>query len=178
MLHFDSEVYPSREEFMRLCAENLSKSDLNALMRMDDQVGPDDPDDPVGRASRGGGLKKWFDWNLSLSAELAILRAQELGLDAGQNQGIEKIPGTEEIAREAFNQESPLIAEDALDRARWAVLEELEVGHYFDLRKLSVYGFKISILERKSQFDMDKGLDNFNRIYSTVTDAKIGEQPE
>ena len=154
---------------MQLCSANLSGSDLDALMRMDEL------DD---QASPGGRLQKWVDWNLSLGAELAILRAQKLGLESDAPQGVEKIPGTEEIAREAFNQESPLAAEEVLERARWAVLEELEVCHYFDLQKLIVYGMKISILERKSQFDIDAGLENFKQIYGAVTEAKIGEQPE
>ena len=154
---------------MRLCAENLSVSDLNALMRIDEV------DD---QTPSGGRLKRWFDWNLSLRVELAIFRAQKLGQDIDGDQGVEKVSGTEEIAREAFNQESPLTGEEVLERARWGILEELEVGHYFDLQKLMVYGLKISILERKAQFDIDSGLENFKRIYSAVTDAKIGEQPE
>jgi hypothetical protein len=135
-------------------------------------------DNGAGGNRRASLLQEWFDWNLSLRVELAILRAQRAGTNIEEYQGAEKISGTEEIAREAFNQESPLAAEEVLERARWAVLEELEVGHYFDLQKLLVYGLKISILERKSQFDMDSGLENFNRIYGAITEAKIGEQPE
>ena len=168
-LHFDSEVYPSHDEFIQLCEHNLSRSDMRELARIDVDAGP---------ALRGGRLKKWFDWNRSLAAELAILRAEKLGLDTDAFQRVEKVSGTEELAREIFGQGSPLTAEEVLERARWAFLEELEVGHYFDLQKLMVYGLKVSILERKAQFDTEAGLENFKRIYSAVSEGKIGEQPE
>lgn len=168
-LYFDSEVYPSAEEFSQLCLENLSAADLKVFQKMD-QVASDEA---------GNGLpKRWFDWNRSLRFELAALRAQNLGMDFDGYQGIDKIAGTEELAREAYNQESPLTSEEVLERGRWGFLEELEVGHFFDLQKLLVYGLKISILERKSQFDIDAGLENFKRIYGMVTEGKIGEQPE
>ena len=168
-LSFESEVYPSREEFMQLCAENLSASDLKILKYMD-ELGGD--------AAGSGLLKQWFEWNLSLRFELATLRAQKLRIDLEGSQGIGKMSGTEEVAREAFSQESPIDAEEAIERGRWGVLEELEVGHFFDLEKLLVYGMKISILERKAQFELESGLANFKSIYSAVTEGKIGEQPE
>jgi hypothetical protein len=35
-----------------------------------------------------------------------------------------------------------------LDEARWRMLEELCVGHYFDLDFLIIYALKLLILER------------------------------
>ena len=168
-LYFDSETYPSTEEFFQLCCENLSEADLNIFKE-------------IYQADSGetgnGFLRRWFSWNRSLRFELAVLRAQNLGMDFDGYQGIDKMTGTEELAREAYNQESPLTSEEVLERGRWGFLDELEVGHFFDLQKLLVYGLKLSILERKSRFNIDKGLENFKRIYGAVTEGKIGEQPE
>jgi len=75
----------------------------------------------------------------------------------------------QQIAREAFVQESPLQAEDTLNRARWSYLDDLEVGHYFDIEKILVYALRLQILERKALFDEEKGREMFEKIYAEVT---------
>ena len=45
----------------------------------------------------------------------------------------ERYPDTASLAAHAFKQESPMDAEDALNRGRWQFLENLKVGHFFDL---------------------------------------------
>ena len=168
-LYYDSETFPSDEVFLTLCAENLSKSDLRAVMNADKTDG----------TYPGSALiEKWREWNLSLRADLATLQAQRQGRSADEYQRIERVSGTEELARDAFNTESPLAAEDVIERGRWAELDELEVGHFFDVGKLIVYRLKISILERKAMFDLNAGLENFGRIYDVVTEEKLGVQPE
>lgn len=154
---------------MAVCAENLSQSDMRMILSIDEE-------DHNGR--RSAVEQRWRQWNRSLWADLAILRAQQQGRNIDQFQRIERVIGTEELAREAFHSDSPLAAEETLERGRWTFLDELEVGHYFDVEKLIVYRLKIAILERRSTFDTDKGLANFRRIYDTVTEEKIGVQPE
>ena len=168
-LYYDSESHPSAEEFLTLCAENLSKADLRAVVT----TGSGDQ-----KLHGSAMMKKWLEWNMSLRADLAVLRAQQFGWNVEEYQEIERVSGTEELAREAFNAESPLLAEEMLERGRWAVLEELEVGHYFDLQKLLVYRLKISILDRKSMFEAEAGMDNFKRIYSVVAAGNYGGEPE
>lgn len=168
-LYFESESYPSSEQFLTLCEENLSKGDLHAVRMLDDAEGN------IGGPSL---LKKWSAWNRSFKADLAILRGQQLGKNVEDYQQIERVSGTEDLAREAFQAANPLAAEEVVERGRWQVLEELEVGHYFDLQKLLIYKLKISILDRMSSFDKDKGQQKFRELYDTVTEEKIGVQPE
>lgn len=168
-LYFDSETFPSDEQFVTLCVENLSKADLRAVLCLslkDEKF-------------RGAALmNKWLDWNFSLQADLAVLRAQRQGKNADEYQKADRVAGTEEVAREAFAASSALLAEEVIERSRWSFLDELEVGHYFDLGKLLVYRLRISILERKATFQTKTGLKNFRRIYDVVTEGKIGIQPE
>ncbi|MBN1686172.1 MAG: DUF2764 family protein [Spirochaetales bacterium] len=168
-LSFDSETFPSDEQFVALCRENLSKADLRAVLQLDLT------DEKLPEAAL---VKKWFGWNSSLQADLAFLRAQGRGKNADEYQNVDRIAGTEEVAREAFAASSPLAAEQVIERGRWSFLDELEVGHYFDLGKLVVYRLRISILERKATFQTDTGRTNFRRIYDAVTEGQIGIQPE
>jgi hypothetical protein len=78
------------------------------------------------------------------------------------------------IAREAFAQESPLQAEDTLNRARWRYLDELEVGHYFDIDKILVYALRLQILARKALFEAEKGREMFEKVYSEII-RPVGE---
>jgi hypothetical protein len=75
----------------------------------------------------------------------------------------------QQLAREAFSQESPLQAEELLNRARWNFLDDLEVGHYFDIEMILVYALRLQILERKALFDEEKGREMFDKIYAEVT---------
>jgi hypothetical protein len=79
------------------------------------------------------------------------------------------ITTAQQLAREAFGQESPLQAEELLNRARWSYLDELEVGHYFDIEKILVYALRLQILARKALFEEDKGVEMFQKVYAEVT---------
>ena len=72
-------------------------------------------------------------------------------LDRGGNDNTDPIE-LAEAAREAYNHESPLSGEDILNRARWFHLDELEVGHFFDLDRVIIYYVKLQILARRRVF--------------------------
>lgn len=95
-------------------------------------------------------LEKWRSFDTALRNELAKIRAtrrkeesigylrQSRYLDAG----------LAHLAAAACRNPSILEAERMLDEARWRFLEELSLGHYFDLDFLIVYAHKLLILER------------------------------
>ncbi len=62
-------------------------------------------------------------------------------------------------------------AEEYLNRERWIFLEELEVGHFFDLEKLIVYSIRLQLLERKKFFSMEKGKEHFLEMYEQIETA-------
>ena len=56
-------------------------------------------------------------------------------------------------------------------RHRWSLLDDFEVGHYFDIERLIIYYLKLQILWRKQQFNREDGTNVFERTYNTVRRA-------
>ncbi len=168
MLFYDSESFPSREDFLVTCRQHISPRHYRLLV----STSTTDLQATVPSCST---LDLWRQWEISLRNELVRLRAKNLGREA-QTYLVDS-PGVlapQAVAREAFAQESPLQAEDTLNRARWSYLDELEVGHYFDIEKILVYSLRLQILARKALFDEDRGREMFDKVYSEII-SPVGE---
>jgi hypothetical protein len=114
-------------------------------------------------------LQRWRRWEINLRNELVKIRAQKLGVDAYEF----IVPstfmmGTAELAAEASGMINPLEAERFIDRARWSYLEELEVGHYFDVERLVVYALKLQLLERIALHERERGQERFEQIFEKL----------
>lgn len=164
-LDFDNTPSIKLDEFTAICKSTLIEKDfdiiksisLNNLREIDSRI-------PV--------LKKWISWEGTLRNEIAKLRADSLGFNPEQYLfDIESNSEPPVIAGTAFKLDSPILAEELLDKARWHFLDELEQGHYFDLEKLIVYSLKLQILERKSMFTTENGNVNFQEIYENIKEA-------
>ena len=82
----------------------------------------------------------------------------------------------ENLAREAFGQADPAVAEESMNRARWQFLESLELGHAFDLQRLLIYSIKLQLLERKNAMTTAKGEERFQAMRAVgVEKIKAGE---
>ncbi|MCK5153128.1 MAG: hypothetical protein KAQ93_02115, partial [Spirochaetales bacterium] len=145
-LDFDNHPLIKVDEFMSICKSTLIEKDfeiissvsLTELDKMD-----------TGTAV----VKKWLSWEGTLRNEIVKLRAASLNVESGSYlYEIETNSEAPAAARNAYKMNSPLMAEEALDKARWYLLDELEHGHHFDLEKLIVYSLRLQILERKSMF--------------------------
>ena len=162
MLFYDQDLPLSRESFLDMCERELTMADLHTLRNTS-----------LSEPGSAGGTcpapRQWRTWERGLRNELVVLRAHRKGLDPEkylrENPDVFGISG---IARDAFDQHSPLMGEDVLDRARWLLLDELETGHYFDLEKLVVYFLKLQILERKALLDREKGAARFETVIETA----------
>jgi hypothetical protein len=162
MLSYEIERAPSLAEFLAVCSSLVSPqhySLLESASTTDLEAG--------GPSCRT--LDLWRSWEVTLRNELLRLRAKSLGRDV-KTHAVDSTGavGPQPIAREAFSQESPLQAEDTLNRARWSYLDELESGHYFDIDKILVYALRLRILERKALFDEQKGRDMFDKVYEEI----------
>lgn len=95
-------------------------------------------------------LNKWQDLDRQLRNELVKIRAVHKKIDPRKYlRGDEYVePAIMRAAINAARQPSPLEAERLLDLERWRALEEMAVGHYFDLDSLIIFGLKLLILER------------------------------
>jgi len=95
-------------------------------------------------------LKKWYAFEVALRNELVKIRAGRKRIEPAkylrQDGFVE--PAVSHLAMNAIRNPSILEAERMLDLERWYVLEELAVGHYFDLDFLIIYAYKLLILER------------------------------
>ncbi len=117
-------------------------------------------------------IKPWYRFELSLRNALVKMRAPGLGRESALflREGEEET-GVEEIIREVSSQSTPLLAEDVLNRARWRKLDELEVGHYFDLQRMMILYLKVQLLERKHCFGEETGTAEFEKIYANIREA-------
>ncbi|MDP2929199.1 MAG: DUF2764 family protein [Candidatus Omnitrophota bacterium] len=134
MLHFGTKPPFSTEKFFSICAELISPEDLGALKD----------------SLKGLGGSEYHDFETALRNELVKIRAQRKHLDAskflrGDGYADQWIS---HIAAVACRNPSLIDAEKMLDLDRWRFLDELSIGHYFDMEILTIYACKLSILER------------------------------
>ena len=61
-------------------------------------------------------------------------------------------------------EKNPLEVERELLLFRWNLLEELELGHCFDLDFLIIYYLKLQLLERLFIFDKEQGKEKFQAL--------------
>ncbi len=134
MLYFGAKPPFSTEKFFSICAEFISAEDLEKLKS----------------SLKDEAESGYHDFETTLRNELVKIRAQRKHLDASKflrrdgyaDQWISH------IAAGACRNPSVINAEKMLDLDRWSFLDELSIGHYFDIEVLMVYARKLSILER------------------------------
>jgi len=159
-LQYEDKAPFSMEEFFAACRENIPAEDLELLERVRLE-----PADPMGHPF----LAEWYGWERALRNELVKLRAGKLGLEVNEYlRSGDYYIGVFDIAREAFSQDSPLDGEAVLNRARWGKIEEMEVGHFFELANLIAFALKLQLLLRKDQFTQEQGREKFDQIYRRI----------
>jgi hypothetical protein len=145
-------------QFLRRCAAQVSPTHYRILAEVElFQARPAE----TGLAL----LDRWYDRECALRNALAVVRAQRLGVEAAAHlRHFRHDHSLAEIARHLLALDSPLAADEELDRLRWRFLEELAFGHYFDLETLVVYRLKLRILERRARFDPTVGAALLDRM--------------
>ncbi|MCA9407457.1 MAG: DUF2764 family protein [Candidatus Omnitrophica bacterium] len=109
---------------------------------------------------------KGIRFNRSFRNEVAWFRAERAGKDPsfyirGERDSNPKVL---ELIQQLDKISNPLDAERMIEKFRWEFVDELSVGHYFDIEFLTTYGFKLKILERLETFKSDKGREVFEEI--------------
>ena len=147
-LQFGARPPFTMEKFFSTCAELISPEDMETLKG----------------SVTDSGEGRYHDFETALRNELVKIRAQRKRLDAAKflrrdgyaDQWIAH------IAAGAYRNPSVIDREKALDLERWKFLDELSMGHYFDIELLVIYARKLSILERwerARRADADKLLE-------------------
>jgi hypothetical protein len=111
----------------------------------------------------------YVDAETQLRNALARLRAQRVGVEPALH--IRRHNGydlrIETAAAEAMAAESPLERELALDRHRWALLDEIAALPSFGLQAVFAYAFKLQIVEKWSRLSQELGEEVAERITET-----------
>ena len=164
-LLFHTQPALTTAQFLEICSISLKKVDLDLLRRLD--LGQ-----PQKAALKPGSgpvvLTRWQTWEINLRNALARLRAKNRSFVAEPflQQAAEDYSAVL-AAQAAFEEPSPLRAEELLDQARWQFLEQQTGGHYFDLSSLIIYALKLQILERRFALQPEAGRVKYNAIMQT-----------
>lgn len=163
MLHFGVKPPFSLDKFKELCRGLISEKDLEIIdVVLQKEINFCQEMPPV--------LKEWITFDMALRNELAKIRAARRKEDPSKyikDSGCAEISLTH-LASSAARNPSLLEAEKMLDMERWRKLEDLSLGHYFDLEILIIYALKLIILER---WDNIRRADKIRLIEKTLQAA-------
>ena len=127
-------------------------------------------------------VAQWYAFEAYLRNTLAELRRVRLKLppeDTGRKSR-EQLYSYRKRIEDAMALTSPLARENTLDALRFAFLEELEVGHYFDLPKLELYFLKLLILDKRSSRKLPEGRSTFDKLleagFTQANEHRIGDE--
>lgn len=158
----------SSGHFKELCADLLTAQDAALLNRC--ALAPDaaSPDSPTGSAL----LDSWFAWERALRLNLARSRAVRIKRDpsALPDAPVEPLDAAA-VVKTILAVDSPLEAEQILDRARWTAVESFQGFDYFGRDTMYAYFLKLLILERKALFRVEEGFAEYKAIYASVMEA-------
>ena len=161
-LTFDTASPMGEEDFLFLCQNTVSSADWKVLQQARFPS-------LAGLKTGNTTLDSWRTGEQSLRAELAKLRAAKKGMETeSYNRYGVYSQSILDAARKAFGEESPLDAEMTILRALWSLLDELEVGHLFDVDKLIVYYLKMQVVGLKNRRNKADGEKNFSLLYDTI----------
>lgn len=160
----------SSSAYVELCGELMPESDRGALKLCTLAL----PEEGSG-ASDSALIEAWRTWEKALRLNLAKLRAARLKRDSSS---LEEAPldplDAVAVARAAMACESPLEAELLLDKARWDFIERAQGSDYFSRETAYAYLFKLQLLERRAQFRVEEGYEEYKNVYASVmNDASI-----
>jgi hypothetical protein len=160
MLFYETERFPAPDAFVELCRQHVAARDYRLLLNA--SIYNLKPARPSRRC-----LELWRCRETALRNELVKLRTKGRAVEADRYlRDAPVIISVQNIVRDAFAQDSPLAAEDILNRGRWSYLDEL-----------LIYSLRLQILQRKALFDEQKGLEAFEQLYATVTSPIYAGSP-
>ncbi|MFW6313837.1 MAG: hypothetical protein ACOC2N_08130, partial [Spirochaetota bacterium] len=182
LLSYENRDAMEPDDYLAMLADHLSPANLQtvASARIDAPASEEESGAATGNAT----IESWTRFERGLRNTLVHLRASGsadpndyVRLDRDGNDNTEPVE-LAEAAREAYNHESPLSGEDILNRARWFHLDELEVGHFFDLDRVIVYYLKLQILARRRIFTRSEGERQFAAINERIMNDYYQERSE
>jgi len=147
-LNFGAKPPFSLEKFLAVCAELVPEEDLRMIRSAQEQDIERDFNAP-GQPT----LKSWINFETALRNELVKIRAARRHANAAKYLRGEAAHDASiaHMALAAYRKNSITESEMALDYERWKALEELAIGHYFDIDACIIYALKLAMLERRDR---------------------------
>jgi hypothetical protein len=144
MLHFGMKPPFSFERFLEQCRQFIPEKDFLLVSTLPK------PELYSATGKRNRIIQKWIEFDGALRNELVKLRASRKHVDPAIYLRTDGYSGSSlaPVVIAANTTISILDAEKTLDEIRWKALEELSIGHYFDLDLLITYAYKLLILQR------------------------------
>jgi len=154
LLQFDEKPTILIKEFLAECGKWVNLPELNILQG----VNIDSSKMPFDNKQI---LKAWKAFDTCLRDDLS--KARQIRQDSPD----ERLPDS---MLSVFNQETPFLMEREFARRQWSMLDELELGCYFDINVLIIYFLKLQILERFAIFNKDEGM----RVFKEACEVAYG----
>lgn len=143
-LNFDTKPPFSFDNFLNRCRGLISNEDMDIIRSSGSLVSDHVPVKNIT-------LKKWLAFETILRNELVKIRSSRKKADPAKYLREDAHPESvyaSHIAINACRKSSVLDAEKTLDLDRWRYLEELSIGHYFDIDVMIIYACKLLLLEK------------------------------
>lgn len=156
------------ERFAELCQRFLGKKAQGEFEKL--TLAP--PKNP--EKSSSALVEKWNEGERALRLALAKLRAEKL--NKNYDADIQFVPaGLMQAARTAVEIESPMEAEEFLNRCRLDFLETLRPMDSFSEEYVFYYGIKLMLIERIRKFDSESGGTAYKNIYDSIMNSERSE---
>ncbi|MBL7157712.1 MAG: DUF2764 family protein [Candidatus Omnitrophica bacterium] len=147
----------SFEELIEKAKDLIPEEDLKIISLI-----PAILENPSYSHSRGGlslpyyALKKWIKFDTALRNEFVKIRASRKKLDPVKytRENGYADPSISRIAITAYRNSSVLDGEKSLDTERWRFLDDLLLGHYFDIDAFIVYAVKLLIIIKQNRIEV------------------------
>lgn len=141
VLQFGTKSPFALSQFLSMCQELIPEQDFEILKNINNF-------DFL--AANQETLKQWLDFEITLRNELVRIRATRKKVDPVRYLRRDGLSDNNlhNLAMTAHRSSSLLESEKFLDLERWKKLDELSVGHYFDLDFLIIYAIKLQIVIR------------------------------
>ncbi len=155
-------------EFRTACKGHVSEKDMQLLDAVSLLPVKDSPFSP------NSTIAQWLERDQTLRRRMAAyrtaLKSEKSGRSAPKTDPFSEI---DRGIREAYAKPNPAEREKALDSLRWQWLDELELGHYFDLNKLFIYKLRLLIHEKWLRRNNETGYGNFERIVNIINSKTL-----
>jgi hypothetical protein len=163
-LRFGEKPPTSRVEFLTACAGWLTEADVAVLQAVFENRCP--PDSDIAR--------RWWNGEVELRDAVVRVRAKNRGVDAGRfiqpHEGFSV--SIEKMVTDAFTRANPLEQEAELDRARWALADELALIAPFGFAGILAFAVKLRIAERWAGLGDKEGLKNVEDLILASAESR------